>query len=238
MSNVSAIDVSKVKFAVFGLGDSHYWPLPEDAHYFAKSGRDLDTKLASLNAARLTPYGIGDDQHPDGYMTGYNAWLPVLWKALGVDEVEVTGSGAVVGLPPDDAIKESSNFLRGTILQGLADTSTGALSDLDGKLTKFHGIYQQDDRDLRDERIKLGFEHAFSFMIRVRVPGGVSTAQQWLDMDTISDQYANGTLKLTTRQAFQFHGVLKRNLKKSIQEINRALMGKMEKRNGEGRRGR
>ena len=117
-------------------------------------------------------------------------------------------------------------FLLGTIAQGLLDTSTGGLSELDCKLTKFHGIYQQDHRELREERLKLGMEPAYSFMIRVRVPGGVTTPHQWLAMDKISDSYANGTIKLTTRQAYQFHGVLKSNLKKTIQDINQSLMGK------------
>ncbi|KAF9972820.1 hypothetical protein BGZ65_009585, partial [Modicella reniformis] len=107
---------------------------------------------------------------------------------------------------------------------GLLDESTGQLAEPDTKLTKFHGIYQQDDRDLREERKKQGLEKAFSFMVRVRVPGGVATPAQWLAMDSISDVTANGTLKLTTRQAFQFHGVVKRNLKKNIQLINKSLL--------------
>lgn len=78
---------------------------------------------------------------------------------------------------------------------------------------KFHGSYQQDDRDLRDERRKQKLEPAYSFMIRVRLPGGTATPEQWIAMDDISNNYANQTLKLTTRQTFQFHGILKRNLK-------------------------
>ena len=97
------------------------------------------------------------------------------------------------------------------------------LSKDDQQLTKFHGIYQQDDRDIRKERRKKKLEPAHSFMIRVRVPGGVSTPQQWLDMDRIAQEHANGALKLTTRQAFQFHGVIKSNLKTTIAEINESL---------------
>jgi sulfite reductase (NADPH) hemoprotein beta-component len=82
----------------------------------------------------------------------------------------------------------------------------------------------QDDRDIRDERRRQKLEPAYSFMIRVRVPGGTATADQWIAMDDISDQYANGTIKLTTRQAFQFHGILKRNLKSSMQSIHQAVM--------------
>ena len=127
-------------------------------------------------------------------------------------------------LSKNESIKENSRFLRGTILEGLADTSTGAISADDAQLTKFHGTYLQDDRDLRKERAKAKQEKAFSFMIRVRVPGGVTTPSQWLAIDGLADKYANGTLKLTTRQAFQFHGVLKANLKDTIKEINDTLL--------------
>ena len=120
----------------------------------------------------------------------------------------------------NEGLKTQSNYLRGTILEGLADPIIGAESDVDTQLMKFHGIYQQDDRDLRNERRKRKLDKAYSFMIRVRVPGGVSTAEQYLAMDEIADQYANGTLKLTTRQAYQLHGVLKHNLKSTFQDIN------------------
>lgn len=116
-------------------------------------------------------------------------------------------------------IKDASNYLRGTILEGLADPITGAVADDDTQLTKFHGSYQQDDRDIRNERRHSKLEPAYSFMIRVRVPGGICTAEQYLDMDRIANTLANGTIKLTTRQAFQFHGVLKRNLKQTMREI-------------------
>jgi sulfite reductase (NADPH) hemoprotein beta-component len=116
-------------------------------------------------------------------------------------------------------IKEASNYLRGTIEDGLADPITGAIADDDTQLTKFHGSYQQDDRDSRNERRHSKLEPAYSFMIRVRVPGGICTAKQYLEMDRIANTLANGTIKLTTRQAFQFHGVLKRNLKQTMKEI-------------------
>ena len=116
-------------------------------------------------------------------------------------------------------IKEASNYLRGTIEEGLRDPITGAIADDDTQLTKFHGTYMQDDRDLRNERRKSKLEPAFSFMIRVRVPGGICTAKQYLEMDRIATSLANGTMKLTTRQAFQFHGVLKRNLRQTMREI-------------------
>jgi sulfite reductase (NADPH) hemoprotein beta-component len=128
--------------------------------------------------------------------------------------------------PPskNEEIKQASRFLRGGIEGGLARVETGAIGEDDAQLTKFHGTYLQDDRDLRSERRKKKMEQAYSFMIRVRVPGGVCTPAQWLAMDRIATDYANGALRLTTRQAFQFHGVIKSNLKRSMQAINAALL--------------
>ncbi len=127
-------------------------------------------------------------------------------------------------LSANEGIKTRSNYLRGTIAEGLADLSTGSLSDDDQQLIKFHGSYQQDDRDLRAGRRKHKLEKAYSFMIRIRVPGGVATPQQWLETDRMAGQFANGTIKLTTRQAFQFHGIIKSNLKRTVREINQAAM--------------
>ena len=127
-------------------------------------------------------------------------------------------------LSKNEGIKEASNYLRGTILEGLADASTGAISADDTQLTKFHGIYQQDDRDVRRERRKAKQEPAYSFMIRIRLAGGVCTPQQWLEMDRLATSYANQTLKLTTRQAFQLHGIIKKDLKTTVAEINQAAM--------------
>jgi sulfite reductase (NADPH) hemoprotein beta-component len=125
---------------------------------------------------------------------------------------------------PNEGIKDRSLYLRGGIAEGLDRVITGSLDEDDTQLTKFHGIYQQDDRDLRPERRKKKLEKAFSFMIRVRVPGGVVTPEQWLEMDRLADDYANGTVRLTTRQAIQFHGVIKTNLKRTIQVINQSLL--------------
>jgi sulfite reductase (NADPH) hemoprotein beta-component len=125
-------------------------------------------------------------------------------------------------LHKNEQIKAESNFLRGSILKDLADATTGAITEDSAQLTKFHGIYMQDDRDLRNQRRKEGKEKAFIFMARVRVPGGVCSPAQWLELDRLADSHANGTLKLTTRQAFQFHGVVKSNLRPLIQQINRA----------------
>lgn len=127
-------------------------------------------------------------------------------------------------LSANEYIKIDSNYLRGTIQEGLADQSTGSLSADDQQLLKFHGAYQQDDRDLRADRRKHKLEKAYSFMIRIRVPGGVATPAQWLETDRLATQYANHTIKLTTRQAFQFHGIIKSNLKRTIKEINQCAM--------------
>ena len=127
-------------------------------------------------------------------------------------------------LAANETIKIRSNYLRGTIKEGLADLSTGAMSEDDQQLLKFHGTYQQDDRDLRPNRRKHKLDKAYSFMIRIRVPGGVATPQQWLETDRLATQFANSTIKLTTRQAFQFHGIIKSNLKRTIAEINQAAM--------------
>lgn len=121
-------------------------------------------------------------------------------------------------------IKINSNYLRGTIVDSLADNATGAVSADDTQLIKFHGSYQQTDRDLDAERKKQKLEPLYSFMIRARVPAGIAMPDQWLVFDRLADQYGSGTLKLTTRQAFQWHGILKRNLKKTMQGINTTLM--------------
>ncbi len=127
-------------------------------------------------------------------------------------------------LAANEGIKIRSNYLRGTIAEGLENLSTGSMSEDDQQLLKFHGTYQQDDRDLRPNRRKHKLEKAYSFMIRIRVPGGVATPHQWLETDRLATQFANGTIKLTTRQAFQFHGIIKSNLKRTIAEINQAAM--------------
>ena len=127
-------------------------------------------------------------------------------------------------LSVNEGIKTASNYLRGTIAEELTDLSTGAVSEESNQLLKFHGTYLQDDRDLRPDRRKHKLDKAYSFMIRIRLPGGVATPHQWIETDRMADQFANGTIKLTTRQAFQFHGIIKTNLKRTIKEINDAAM--------------
>ncbi|RYO96809.1 hypothetical protein DL765_011382 [Monosporascus sp. GIB2] len=216
------LDLASVNYSVFGLGDRHYWPRKEDRVYYNKPAKDLDRLFAAFGGKRLSEVGLGDDQDPDGYQTGYAEWEPKIWQALGVANVE----GLPEEPPPltNEDIKLASNYLRGTIVEGLKDTTTGAISASDQQLTKFHGTYMQDDRDIRDERKAQGLEPAYSFMIRCRLPGGVATPKQWIQMDDISTTLGNETMKLTTRQTFQFHGVVKGKLKPAMQAINRALM--------------
>ncbi|GAB5560953.1 MAG: assimilatory sulfite reductase (NADPH) hemoprotein subunit [Synoicihabitans sp.] len=131
---------------------------------------------------------------------------------------------AIKPLAANEGIKSASNFLRGTIAEELQDESTGSISADNQQLTKFHGLYMQDDRDLRSERRKAKLEKAFSFMLRVRLPGGRCSPAQWLMLDKLADERANGSLRLTTRQTFQFHGILKGNLKPLIKGMDDALM--------------
>ncbi|EMC91738.1 hypothetical protein BAUCODRAFT_302787 [Baudoinia panamericana UAMH 10762] len=222
VKNSTDLDLVNVSFTVFALGDSHYWPRKEDKHYYNKPGKDLFVRLTTLGGKQIVDIGMGDDQDPDGYQTGYNEWEPKLWDAMGVGNVE-----NIPDEPPpitNEDIKLGSNYLRGTIAEGLQDQSTGAISAADQQLTKFHGTYMQDDRDLRDERKAQGLEPAYSFMIRCRLPGGVATPDQWQQMDAIASHLGNETMKLTTRQTFQFHGVVKGKLKPAMQAINQALM--------------
>ncbi|MEG7355850.1 assimilatory sulfite reductase (NADPH) hemoprotein subunit [Bacillus inaquosorum] len=129
------------------------------------------------------------------------------------------------GSPSDvERIKEESDYLRGTLKEVMLDRISAGIPDDDNRLMKHHGSYLQDDRDLRNERQKQKLEPAYQFMLRVRMPGGVSTPEQWLVMDDLSQKYGNGTLKLTTRETFQMHGILKWNMKKTIQTIHSALL--------------
>ena len=124
----------------------------------------------------------------------------------------------------NERIKEASNYLRGTLEQGLREEITGAIVEDDQQLVKFHGLYLQDDRDLRPERTRKKMEKAFAFMIRVRISGGALTPAQWLALDRIARDYGNGTMKLTTRQTVQLHGIIKSNLKATMQRIDAVLL--------------
>ncbi len=127
-------------------------------------------------------------------------------------------------LARNEGLKTNSRYLRGTLSEGLDREITGEITEDDQQLVKFHGMYLQDERDLRSERSKKKMEKAFSFMIRVRIPGGVATPAQWLAMDQIAREYGNGTMRLTTRETFQLHGVIKFNARASIQKLDSVLL--------------
>ena len=127
-------------------------------------------------------------------------------------------------LGPDETLKANSDQLRGTISQGLEAELTAAVPGDDIKLMKFHGLYQQDDRDIRDERRRQKLEPAFTFMARVRLPGGVCSTGQWLRLDALAREFGGETLRLTTRQTFQFHRVHKRNLQSLLQGFHEVLL--------------
>src|SRR5579864_9372599 len=111
----------------------------------------------------------------------------------------------------NERIKEASAYLRGTLAEGLREEITGAITEEDQQVVKFHGMYLQDDRDLRAERRRKKMEPAFAFMIRVRIAGGVLTPSQYLALDEVGRLYAGNTMRLTTRQTIQVHGVIKSN---------------------------
>ncbi len=127
-------------------------------------------------------------------------------------------------LHKNESIKSSSDFLRGTILEGLSASTSGSMSADDQQLTKFHGIYQQDNRDFRAERRRKKLDKAYTFMARICLPGGICKPNQWLAVDNLSNYCELKTLKITTRQAFQLHGILKSNLKNTIRTINDAML--------------
>ena len=120
--------------------------------------------------------------------------------------------------------KVASKLLRGTIDDVLKDEAQDKFEHDDLQLLKFHGTYQQDDRDLRAERRKEGLGKAFSFMIRIALPGGRITNSQYLDLDRMADEFANGSIRITTRQAIQFHGVIKGELRETMRQINASMM--------------
>ena len=127
-------------------------------------------------------------------------------------------------LSANERIKENSHRLRGTIARGLTIPETGAIADDDQQLTKFHGIYLQDDRDLRAERGRQRMEKAFIFMARMRVPAGILTPAQYLGADKMARERGNGTLRFTTRQTIQFHGIIKSNLRPLIQGLYHEML--------------
>jgi sulfite reductase (ferredoxin) len=122
-----------------------------------------------------------------------------------------------------EGVKLASDYLRGPLDEELR-AGGPSITEESAALLKFHGSYQQDDRDLRGQRKREGADKAYSFMIRLRLPGGRLSARQYLECDDVARAHANGTLRITTRQSFQFHGVLKGDLKPVIGRINQALL--------------
>jgi sulfite reductase (NADPH) hemoprotein beta-component len=124
----------------------------------------------------------------------------------------------------NERLKEASNYLRGTIAQGLRDPITGGIGAADQQVIKFHGMYQQDDRDVRVERQQQRLEPRYSFMVRVRLPGGICSPQQYLTLDRLAREFGGGALRLTTRQTFQLHTVPKRDLRATVQALHQILI--------------
>ena len=129
-----------------------------------------------------------------------------------------------IKLSPVERIKTTSDGLRGTLQQSLLDEITGAIREDDQTLIKFHGMYQQDDRDRRDERAGKMLDRLYSFMIRLRLAGGFLRPDQWVALHHIAGEHSTGVIKITTRQTIQLHGILKGEIKPTIQAFNKAAL--------------
>ncbi len=121
-------------------------------------------------------------------------------------------------------IKTASQGLRGTLKESLLDEITGAIREPDQALVKFHGMYLQDDRDLREERAAKKLDKLYSFMIRLRIPGGLLTPEQWITAHHVAGEHATGVIKITTRQTIQLHGILKNHIKPTLQSFNKVKL--------------
>lgn len=138
-----------------------------------------------------------------------------------LDKVEIEAVPEALPLSDNERLKRESNFLRGTIAEDLKDPITGGFTADNFQLIRFHGMYQQDDRDIRAERARQKLEPLHNVMLRARLPGGVITPEQWLVIDQFAaEKTLYGSIRLTTRQTFQFHGVLKPNIKNMHQVLN------------------
>src|SRR4030088_2978175 len=127
-------------------------------------------------------------------------------------------------LTPVERIKQKSDGLRGTLAEGLLNEVTGAVSEDDQSLVKFHGMYQQDDRDRREERAEKKLERLYSFMIRLRLTGGFLTPAQWIATHNIAGENTTGLIKITTRQTIQLHGLVKSKKKPTIKAFSQAKL--------------
>lgn len=123
-----------------------------------------------------------------------------------------------------EKIKKASHGLRGTLKESLLDEHTGAIREDDQTLIKFHGMYMQDDRDVREKRAEKKLERLYSFMIRLRLPGGFLTAGQWEALHDIAGEHSTGIIKITTRQTVQLHGILKSHIKPALQAFDRVKL--------------
>ena len=123
-----------------------------------------------------------------------------------------------------EKIKQASDGLRGTLKESLADELTGAIREDDQALIKFHGMYQQDDRDRREERAAKKLDRLYSFMIRLRLPGGFLTADQWIAAHEVAGEHSTGVIKITTRQTIQLHGIIKSDIKPTIRSFYEAKL--------------
>ncbi|KAI0998207.1 Sulfite reductase [NADPH] subunit beta [Podosphaera aphanis] len=215
------LDLASVNYSIFALGDSQYWPHMEDRQLYRESGNDLDQILADLGGKRLAQVGLAVDRDFDGYETGYWAWEPLIWRALGVDKLEDIEEAPHLA---NEDVKLSSKFLRGTIKDSLEDLRTSSFSAMDRQLLKFHGVYSQENRNLQEGRKALGHELAYSFTVQCRLSGGVATPSQWIQMDDISKNYGDGTIRLTMRQTFQLNDIAKSKLKSTLRSINDAFL--------------
>lgn len=128
---------------------------------------------------------------------------------------------AVTNESPVERIKKASEGLRGTLKESLLDEQTGAIRDDDQTLIKFHGMYMQDDRDRREERAEKFLERLYSFMIRLRLPGGFLSPEQWEALHNITSEHATHVIKITTRQTVQLHGILKNHIKPTLADFNK-----------------
>ena len=141
--------------------------------------------------------------------------------------MRIYGSAAAPPRPPEkpsgaERHKLSSNYLRGAIVESLADPLSASLPEREALLLKFHGAYQQDDRDLRKQRAAQKLEPAYRFMLRVRASGGIVMPSQWVALDQLAREYGDGTLRLTARQSLELHGILKWKLQETIHRLNAA----------------
>ncbi len=123
-----------------------------------------------------------------------------------------------------EKIKTESDGLRGTIVESLQDEITGAIREDDQALIKFHGMYQQDDRDRREARAAKKLDRLYSFMIRLRLPGGFLKPEQWVATHRIAGEHTTGVIKITSRQTVQLHGLIKSHIKPTIQAFNKAAL--------------